>query len=192
MQGFDFQTLGLLLFVATLVAMVTRRLRLPYSAGLVAAGIGLALLAPGSAPPLTPDLIYFVFLTPLVFEAAIQIPWRPFRRDMPLLLALVTDGVVLAAAIDAAGMHYLSGWSGIGAALFGVLIAATDPVAVIATVRQVKVPDRLHLLVVAESLLNDGVAAVGLAGLPGAAAGGAAGAGGIGLLLLAPAATPTS
>src|SRR3569623_913345 len=188
MQGFDFQTLGLLLFVATLVAMVTRRLRLPYSAGLVAAGIGLALLAPGSAPPLTPDLIYFVFLPPLVFEAAIQIPWRPFRRDMPLLLALVTVGVVLAAAIVAAGMHYLSGWSWIGAALFGVLIAATDPVAVIAAFRQVKVPDRLHLLVEAESLLNDGVAAVGFAVLVGVAAGGAAGVGGIGLQLLVTAA----
>src|SRR3569623_1894832 len=170
MQGFDFQTLGLLLFVATLVAMVTRRLRLPYSAGLVAAGIGLALLAPGSAPPLTPDLIYFVFLPPLVFEAAIQIPWRPFRRDMPLLLALVTVGVVLAAAIVAAGMHYLSGWSWIGA------------------VRQVKGPDRLHLLVEAESLRNDGVAAVGFAVLVGVAAGGAAGGGGIGLQLLVTAA----
>jgi len=184
MQGFDFQTLGLLLFVATIVAMVTRRLNLPYSAGLVAAGIGLALLAPGSAPPLTPNLIYFVFLPPLVFEAAIQIPWRPFRRDMPLLLALVTVGVVLAAAIVAAGMHYLSGWSWIGAALFGVLIAATDPVAVIAAFRQVKVPDRLHLLVEAESLLNDGVAAVGFVILVGIAGGGAAGAGAIGLQLL--------
>src|SRR3569623_888494 len=188
MQGFDFQTLGLLLFVATLVAMVTRRWRLPYSAGLGAAGSGLALLAPGSAPPLTPDLIYFVFLPPLVFEAAIQIPWRPFRRDMPLLLALVTVGVVLAAAIVAAGMHYLSGWSWIGAALFGVLIAATDPVAVIAAFRQVKVPDRLHLLVEAESLLNDGVAAVGFAVMVGVAAGGAAGVGGIGLQLLVTAA----
>src|SRR3569623_1736862 len=188
MQGFDFQTLGLLLFVATLVAMVTRRWRLPYSAGLGAAGSGLALLAPGSAPPLTPDLIYFVFLPPLVFEAAIQIPWRPFRRDMPLLLALVTVGVVLAAAIVAAGMHYLSGWSWIGAALFGVLIAATDPVAVIAAFRQVKEPDRLHLLVEAESLLNDGVAAGGFAVLVGVAAGGAAGVGGIGLQLLVTAA----
>src|SRR3569623_19125 len=188
MQGFDFQTLGLLLFVATLVAMVTRRWRLPYSAGLGAAGSGLALLAPGSAPPLTPDLIYFVFLPPLVFEAAIQIPWRPFRRDMPLLLALVTVGVVLAAAIVAAGRHYLSGWSWIGAALFGVLIAATDPVAVIAAFRQVKVPDRLHLLVEAESLLNDGVAAVGFAVMVGVAAGGAAGVGGIGLQLLVTAA----
>ncbi|HEX4695137.1 sodium:proton antiporter [Sphingomonas sp.] len=183
MQGFDFQNLGLLLFVATIVAIVTRRLRLQYSVGLVAAGIALALLAPGSSPPLTPNLIYFVFLPPLVFEAAIQIPWRPFRRDMPLLLALVTLGVILAAGTVAVGMHYLSGWSWIGAGLFGVLIAATDPVAVIATFRQVKVPDRLHLLVEAESLLNDGVAAVGFAILVGVAGGGAAGPGAIGLQL---------
>ena len=61
--------------------MVTRKFNLPYSVGLVAAGIGLALIAPGSSPPLTPNLIYFVFLPPLVFEAAIQIPRAPFRRE---------------------------------------------------------------------------------------------------------------
>lgn len=185
MQGFDFQTLGVLLFVAALVAMTTRKFNLPYSVGLVAAGIGLALVAPGSAPPLTPNLIYFVFLPPLVFEAAIQIPWRPFRRDIPLLFALVTIGVALAAVIVAAGMHYLSGWSWIGALLFGVLIAATDPVAVIAAFKQIRVPHRLHLLVEAESLLNDGVAAVGFAVLVGIAGGGAVGAGAIGFQLLA-------
>lgn len=173
MQGFNFLTLGVLLFVAAIVAMVTRKFSLPYSVGLVAAGIGLVLVAPGSSPPLTPDLIYFVFLPPLVFEAAIQIPWPPFRRELPLLLALVFLGVILATAVVAAGMHYLSGWSWIGALLFGVLIAATDPVSVIAAFKQVAVARRLHLLVEAESLLNDGVAAVGFAILVAVAAGGA-------------------
>ena len=73
-------------------------------------------------------------------------------------------------------MHYISGWSWIGAMLFGVLIAATDPVAVIAAFKQIAVPHRLHLLVEAESLLNDGVAAVGFAILIGIAGGGAVGA----------------
>jgi CPA1 family monovalent cation:H+ antiporter len=174
MQGFDFQTLGALLFLATLVAMATRRFDLPYSVGLVAAGILFAFFAPGSAPPLTPGLIYFVFLPPLVFEAAIQIPWQPFRRDLPLLLALVTFGVVFAALVVAVGMHVWAGWSWIGALLFGVLIAATDPVAVIAAFRQLAVPHRLHLLVESESLLNDGVAAVGFAILTTIAVGGPA------------------
>ena len=184
MRGFDFQNLGLLLFVAAIVAMLTRRFNVPYSVGLVAAGIGLALVAPGISPSLTPELIYFIFLPPLVFEAAIQIPWRPFYREMPLLLALVTVGVVFAAGVVAAGMHFLSGWSWIGALLFGVLIAATDPVAVIATFKQIAVPRRLHLMVEAESLLNDGVAAVGFAILLGVAGGGAVSAGEVSLHLL--------
>ncbi len=168
----DFQALGLLLFVASLVAMVCRRFGVPYSVGLVSAGIALALLPFGLALPLTPELIFEVFLPPLVFEAAIQIRWRPFRRELPLLLTLVTLGVVLAATVVAVGMHYWVGWSWLGAAFFGIMVAATDPVSVIAMFKTVKVPDRLHLLVESESLLNDGVAAVGFAVLVAIAAGG--------------------
>ncbi len=180
MHGFDFANLGLLLCLATLVAMVSRRLDLPYATGLVAAGIALALLLPRTAlPPLTPGLIYYVLLPPLVFEAAIQIPWRAFRREWPLLAALVTLGVALAAGVAAAGMHWWAGWSWLGAGLFGVLIAATDPVSVIAAFKQTRVEPRLHLLVEAESLLNDGVAAVGFAVLSALAAGGATSVGGV-------------
>ena len=181
MQDFDFSTLGALLFVASLVAMVTHKLKLPYSIGLVAAGVALGVFAPGSTPPLTRDLIYFVFLPPLVFEAAIQIPWKPLKRDMPLLLALVTLGVVLAAGVVAVGMHWWMDWSWIGAGLFGVLIAATDPVAVISAFKQMRVEPRLHLLVESESLLNDGVAAVGFSILAAVAMGEQASVGGVAL-----------
>lgn len=162
-EAFDFPTLGLMLFVASIVAMLTRKVGVPYSVGLVTAGIALSLLPFGLPMPLTPELVFEFFLPPLVFEAAIQIAWKPFRRELPLLTIFVTLGVILAAAIVAAGMHYLAGWSWLGAAFFGVLIAATDPVSVIAMFKTVHVPERLHLLVESESLLNDGVAAVGFA-----------------------------
>ena len=181
MQGFDFTTLGALLFVASLVAIATHRLNLPYSVGLVAAGIGIALLPIAMPLSLTPDLIFFVLLPPLIFEAAIQIPWKPFRKEMPLLIALVTFGVVLAAGVVAAGMHWFIGWSWLGAAFFGVLIAATDPVAVIAAFKTMHVERRLHLLVESESLLNDGVAAVGFAILVMVATSGSVGAGEVAL-----------
>ena len=142
------------------------------------------MLAPSITPPLTRDLIFLVFLPPLVFEAAIQMPWKPLRRELPLLAALVTLGIALAAGVVAAGMHWLIGWSWIGAGLFGVLIAATDPVSVIAAFRQTRVEPRLHLLVEAESLLNDGVAAVGFTILAGIAAGGAASTGAVTLDLV--------
>ena len=184
MDSFDFALAGVLLFVSSLVAMVTRRLNLPYSTGLVAAGILLALFDIGTAFTLTPQLVFTFLLPPLIFEAAIQIPWRPFRRELPLLFLLVTIGVALAASVIALGMHWLIGWSWLGAAFFGVLMAATDPVSVIALFRTVKVDDRLHLLVEAESLLNDGVAAVGFAVLVLVAGGAAVGPVAIGTQLL--------
>jgi CPA1 family monovalent cation:H+ antiporter len=185
MRALDFPMLGLILFVACLVAMITRRLKLPYSAGLVAAGLGLSLLPIGFSVRLTPEMIFTLFLPPLIFEAAIQIPWAPLRRELPLLGVLVTIGVLLAAAVVAAGMHYLIGWSWLGAAFFAILVAATDPVSVIAMFKDVPVEPRLHLLVEAESLLNDGVAAVVFAVLVVIAGGSAVTVPAVGLKLLA-------
>ena len=179
MQDADFTTLGLLLLVASLVAMLMQRLRLPYSVGLVIAGMLLALSPYGHGLTLTPKLIFEVFLPPLLFDASIRIHWRPFRRELPLLLTLVTIGIVMAAALVATGMHLFAGWSWVAAALFGVLIAATDPVAVIASFKENKVDDRLHLLVESESILNDGVAALGFAILVAIAAGAEVGPGAI-------------
>lgn len=180
----DFGTLGLVLLVASLVAMLTRRIGMPYSVGLVIAGFVLALTPFGTNLRLTPDLIMEVFLPPLIFEAAIQIEWRSFRREFPLLLALVTIGVSLAALLVAAAMHWLTGWSWLAAGFFGVLIAATDPVSVIAAFKEIRVDHRLQLLVEAESLLNDGVAALGFALLVGIAAGAGAGPADVTLALI--------
>lgn len=153
--------LGLILLVASVVAMASRRMRLPYSVGLVAAGILLALAPINIGMPLSPASIFTILLPPLIFEAALQIRWPPFRRELPVILMLAFVGVALAAALVAAGMHTIVGWGWIGAAMFGVLIAATDPVSVIAAFKEMKVEPRLSLLVEAESLLNDGAAAVG-------------------------------
>ena len=70
---------------------------------------------------------------------------------------------MLAAALVAVGMHGLIGWGWLSSAMFGSLIAATDPVSVIAALKELKVDRGLRLLVEAESLLNDGTAAVGFA-----------------------------
>jgi CPA1 family monovalent cation:H+ antiporter len=155
--------LGLILIVACVVAIVSRRLRLPYSVGLVSAGACLALLGGSMNIIVAPDLIYSVLLPPLIFEAALQLKWRPFRNDLPVTATLAFPGVLLAGAIIATGMHLIVGWGWIGSMLFGALIAATDPVSVIAAFKEMKVEPRLSLLVESESLLNDGAAAVAFA-----------------------------
>src|ERR1700733_1858846 len=125
--------LGLILLVASVVAMASRRMRLPYSVGLVAAGIVLAILPVGIGIPVSADGIYTILLPPLIFETALQIDWPPFRRELPIVLTLAFAGVTIAATVVAAGMHVLVNWGWLSAAMFGCLIAATDPVSVIAS-----------------------------------------------------------
>jgi len=150
------------LLIAAVVAMLSRRLHLPYSAGLVAVGLalGVALLPFSPAISITKELIFTVLLPPLVFEAALGLPWQKLRPDFPVILVLATAGVLISAGFTAVGMHYLARWEWVSAGLFGVLIAATDPVSVIATFREAGAHGRLLLLVEAESLFNDGTAAV--------------------------------
>lgn len=166
-----------LLLVAAVVAMLARRLHIPYSIGLVLAGVGLALLPFSPTIELTKNLIFTAFLPPLIFEAAIYLRWRELRKDLPLILVLATLGVVLSAVVTALGMHYLVRWTWMAALIFGVLIAATDPVSVIATFKETKITGRVRLLVEAESLFNDCTAAVAYAIVLAIAAGQSVGAG---------------
>ncbi|HEV1287702.1 MAG TPA: cation:proton antiporter [Bryobacteraceae bacterium] len=162
-MDFTFESGAFLLSIAAVVAMLSRRLRLPYSVGLVAAGIGLALLRLSPRVQLTKDLLFDAFLPPLIFEAALFLPWKPLRRDLGVILLLATVGVALSAGITGLGMFYFAGWQWQSSLLFGILIAATDPVSVIATFKEARVRGRLLILVESESLFNDGTAAVAFA-----------------------------
>jgi CPA1 family monovalent cation:H+ antiporter len=108
----------------------------------------------------------------LVFEAALFIPWRELKKELPVVALLATLGVLLAASVTAAGMRFALGWDWGSAIVFGVLIAATDPVSVIATFKEARVGGRVRLLIESESLLNDGTAAVTFVAVLGIIAGG--------------------
>ncbi len=179
MGEFTLTNLGLLLLLASLVAMLSRRAKLPYSVALVGAGAMLALLPTTPTLPLSRELIFNIFLPPLIFEAALQLRWKTFRRELPVTLTLAFLGVPIGATLIAAGVHFLLDWNWLGAALFGTLIAATDPVSVIAAFKELKVQPRLAMVVESESLLNDGVAAVLFAILVAIALGGGLGAGAV-------------
>ena len=140
--------------------MLARRLRVPYSIGLVIAGSGLALLPYAPNVQLTKELIFTAFLPPLIFEAAFYLEWPDLRKDLTVIVTLATLGVTLSAAATSFGMRYLARWEWTGAILFGVLISATDPVSVIATFKEAGAKGRIRLLVEAESLFNDCTAAV--------------------------------
>jgi CPA1 family monovalent cation:H+ antiporter len=122
--GLNIERIALLLLVAAVVAMLARRLRVPYSVGLVVAGISLALLPFTPNVELTKELLFTALLPPLIFEAAFYLHWRELRKDLLIILLLATIGVLLSAAATAAGMHFLAQWGWTSALIFGVLIAA--------------------------------------------------------------------
>lgn len=149
-----------LLGASVAVALIARRLALPYTVGLVLAGVGMALMKVNAGLVLTHDLIFSIILPPLLFEAAINIDSRELRRDAIPILTLAVFGTLISAAVVSGCLIYFLSWQVAPAMLFGILIAATDPVAVIAMFKDNRIGGRLRLLVECESLFNDGVAAV--------------------------------
>ncbi len=159
-MGLNIEQIEALLLVAAVVAMLARLLRLPYTVGLVLAGAGLAFLPNVREIPLTKTLIFNVLLPPLIFEAAIQIPWKDLRKEVGVVTLLSTLGVLLSAILVATGLKVATMWSWPTVILLGVLLSATDPVSVIATFKEIGIQGRLRLLVESESLFNDGTVAV--------------------------------
>src|SRR5689334_2326580 len=139
MESFRIEHLEIIILTGAIVTMVARRLKIPYTVGLVAAGFLLSLFNVQLGVTFSRDLVFNVLLPPLIFEAALYIKWTELKRDLMVVGVFATLGVVMSAALTAGFMYYAVGWPLAAAVLFGVLIAATDPVAVIATFKEAKV-----------------------------------------------------
>lgn len=148
------------LAVAMIVAIAARQVKLPYTVGLVIVGAALTLTRPDFGPHLTHELIFDLILPPLLFEAALTLSWRELLRDSVPLLTLAGLGTLVSAAVVTTACVFILHWPLPSSLVFGSLIAATDPVAIIAMFKDNGVRGRLRLLVESESLLNDGAAAV--------------------------------
>lgn len=158
-------TIVLLLVVAAIVALVARKFAIPYSIALVVAGLLLGLSGALHPPALTKELLFAVFLPGLIFEAAVELDADEFWRNRVTIFSLALPGVILATPIVAAGLVFSLAATDVAiswgpAFVFATLIAATDPIAVVALVRSLGAPARLGVLIEGESLLNDGTAAV--------------------------------
>ena len=149
-----------LVSVAALAAMVVRRVALPYSVTLVVVGLVAASLIPRGEFGVTPELVLLVLVPGLVFEASLGIDLIELRRTFAGVAILAVPGVLVSAGIVAVVLQLATGLPlGLGL-IVGAIVAATDPVAVIATFRHLGSPRRLATVVEAESLLNDGTALV--------------------------------
>jgi CPA1 family monovalent cation:H+ antiporter len=148
-----------LLLIASLVAIAVHRFRIPYTVALVVVGLLITLQSPLQIE-LTPELILALFVPPLVFEAAFHLNFRDLQRSLPAILLLAVPGVIITTLIVGGILKFGTQLTFPIALVFGALIAATDPVAVVALFRTLGVPKRLAVLIEGESLFNDGTAIV--------------------------------
>ena len=109
-------------------------------------------------------LIFYVFLPILIFDSAYHLNARQLLRNLPTVLWLAIVGMALSALLTAAGIYYginhPTGFPWTTALVCGALLAATDPVAVVAQIKSNKAPQQLEVLLEGESLFNDATAVV--------------------------------
>jgi CPA1 family monovalent cation:H+ antiporter len=159
----------ILIFIAAIAGFFFRKRRVPYTVGLVIAGVSIALIFPGIFETISGEILDNATLTqiimgilvpPLIFEAAFHLHWDDLRRDLTTIMTFAIPGVIITMLIVGGFIWQATALGLTSALVFGALIAATDPVAVVALFRSLGLPKRIQVLLEGESLFNDGTAIV--------------------------------
>ncbi|MDX8393833.1 MAG: sodium:proton antiporter [Mariprofundales bacterium] len=153
------ESLVLLLTLAVCVAIFSGRLRLPYTTALVLIGLVVS-FTPLSVLHIEPGILFFIILPPLLFQGALHMELEDLLHHVTPVVILAIPGLLLSTAIVGLGLHHFASWQWVPALLFGALIAATDPISVLAQFKALGAPAHLKALVEGESLFNDGTAVV--------------------------------
>jgi len=159
--------LAVLLGIAMLINGSCRNLPVPFTVILVVIGMLLGemshllpFMEPLQGFSLSPDIMLFIFLPALIFESGFALDARQMIRDLPPILVLAIPAMLVSTFVVGLGLWWALDIRLIVALVFGALISATDPVAVVALFKELGAPNRLNVLVEGESLLNDATAIV--------------------------------
>jgi CPA1 family monovalent cation:H+ antiporter len=138
-----------------LLALAARKIRIPYPILLTVGGLVLALIPGVPAIHLEPQLVFDLFLPPLLYPAAVATTWRDFRANLrPILLLAI--GLVLATMTATAYLfHWLAGLPLAAGFVFGAIISPPDAVAALSVTQHIRVPRKIVVILEGESLAND-------------------------------------
>jgi len=151
-----------LLAFATVVGVFAKFIRVPYTIALVLAGLTVAVLgaAPGSVV-ITQELILVLLLPPLLFQAGLHLDIELLQKKALPVIILAIPGVLVSMVLVAIAVRpFIGDQAWLPALLFGAMLAPTDPISVLATLKTAKAPRRLRTLIEGESLFNDGTGVV--------------------------------
>lgn len=162
MENLDqLQTVILLLIVMLILTALARRLMVPYPILLVIGGLAMCFVPGLPTIQLDPDLVFLVFLPPILWSAAYFTSWRDFRASMrPIVLLAVGLVVATTVAIAMAAHALLPGLGWAGAIALGAIVSPPDAVSATAIAKQLNIPQRIVTILEGESLVNDASALV--------------------------------
>ena len=143
------------LVAVALLAIVARKIRVPYPILLTIGGVVLALIPGLPEIRLEPELIFNLFLPPLLFPAALYTSWRDFRMNLRPILLLAIVLVLLTMSVTGFLFHWLFGLPLAVGFLFGAIISPPDAVAALSVTQNLRVPRRIIVILEGESLIND-------------------------------------
>src|SRR6516225_284399 len=149
-----------LLIVVAALAMLAKKLALPYPVLLVIGGLALGLVPGLPAVQLEPDMVFLLLLPPLLYPAALYTSWRDFRANLSPISLLAIGLVLFTTAFVAMVAHALAGLPWPAAFVLGAIISPTDAVAATAITDRLRVPRRIVTILDGESLVNDATALV--------------------------------
>jgi CPA1 family monovalent cation:H+ antiporter len=151
----------LILALTAFTVVLAPRVKLPPTVGLVLVGLFLNITGIWHAT-LNPDLVFYVLLPIVIFEASFNLTTHDFVADWPRTVFLAFPGVAVMCVVVGYGVHLLGQPYSV-AFLFAAIVAATDPVSVVALFRDLGVAPRLRTVIESESIMNDGTGAVAFA-----------------------------
>ncbi len=143
------------LVAVALLAIVARKIRIPYPILLTIGGVVLALIPGLPAIHLDPQLVFNLFLPPLLYPAAVYTSWRDFRANLRSILPLAIVLVLLTMMATAYLFHGLVGLPLAVGFVFGAIISPPDAVAALAVTQTLRVPRKIIVILEGESLIND-------------------------------------
>jgi monovalent cation/hydrogen antiporter len=152
----DVELLIGLVLAAAVLAGIARALSIAYPVALILGGLGLGFVPGLPAPRLDPDLVFLIFLPPLVYSAAFTSSTRALRKNVRPIGLLATGLVLATMAAVGAAAHLLAGLPWGPAFVLGAVLAPTDPVAATAVLGRLGAPQRIGTILEGEALINDG------------------------------------
>src|SRR6266481_4103305 len=154
-MGANTELILICLVAIGLLASVAQRIRIPYPILLTIGGVVLALVPGLPEIHLDPQLVFNLFLPPLLYPAAVYTSWRDFRANLRSILPLAIFLVLLTMMATAYLVHALTGLPLAVGFVFGALISPPDAVAALAVTQSLRVPRKIIVILEGESLVND-------------------------------------